>query len=76
MIFLPSENLLQRYKKCFEHTPGLNDNMFIWMFNESKRLDVDKHAGLILDEMAIQEDLKMGFANKTNKKDGLTGIGS
>ena len=76
MIFLPSENLLQRYKNCFEQTPGLNDNMFIWMFNESKRLNVDKHGGLILDEMAVQEDLKMGFSNKTNKIDGLTDIGS
>ena len=32
--------------------------MFIWMFNESKRFNVDKHGGLILDRMAIQEDLK------------------
>ena len=76
MIFLPSENLLQRYKNCFERTPGLNDNMFIWMFNESKRLNVDKHSGLILDEMAVQEDLKMGFSNKTHKIDGLIDIGS
>lgn len=44
----------------------------IWMYNEAKRLNIDTHAGLILDEMAIQEDLKMGFANKTNNIDGLT----
>ena len=48
MIFVPSENLLQRYKNCFERHPGLNDNMFIWMFNESKRLNVDKHGVSLL----------------------------
>ena len=46
------------------------------MFNESNRLNVDKHGGLILDEMAIQEDLKIGYANITNKTDGLTDIES
>ena len=35
MMFLPSENLLQKYKNCIEQTPGLNENMFILMFNES-----------------------------------------
>ena len=49
---------MQRYKNCFEQTPGLNDNIFIWMYNESKRVNIDTRGGLILDEMAVQEDLK------------------
>ena len=75
MIFLPSENLLQRYKNCFEQVPGLNDNMFVWMFKESERLNTEKHGGLILDEMSVQEDLKMGFFENQNKIDGLTDMG-
>ena len=41
-----------------QETPRLNDNIFILMYNESKRLNIDTHGGLILDEMAVQEDLK------------------
>lgn len=76
MLYLPSESLLQRYKNCFTQHPGLNDNMIIWMHNESKRLKTDRHGGLILDEMAIQEDLKMSFSDGKVAIDGLVDLGS
>ena len=64
---MTSEKLLQRYKNCFDQTPGLNDNIFISMYNESKRLNTDTHGGLILDEMAVQEDLKWNLQIKQTK---------
>ena len=63
MFQLPSESLLQRYKNCFSQQPGLNDNMFTWMYNEAVRFKCDRFGVIVLDEMAIQEDLKMAFGN-------------
>ena len=76
MLFLPSINLLQRYKNCFDQTSGLNYNMLTWMFKEAKRLNVDMRGGLILDEMAVQDDLKMSFYGGKNTVDGLVDMGS
>lgn len=76
VLVLPSISLLQKYKNCFEQTPGLNDHMLQWMFNEAKRLKVDMRGGLILDEMGIQDDLKMSFHGGKNTVDGLVDMGS
>lgn len=59
MLFLPSESLLQKYKKCFDQTPGLNDKMLTWMLKEAHQHQCDVNGGIILDEMRVQEDLKL-----------------
>ena len=76
MFQLPSESLLQRYKNGFSQQPGLNDNMFTWMYNEAVRFKCDRFGGIVLDEMAIQEDLKMAFGNNKISLDGLVDLGS
>lgn len=76
MLFLPSVNLLQRYKNCFEQSPGINTSMLLWMYNEAKRLNVDMRGGLIFDEMSIQDDLKMSFYGGKNTVDGLVSMGT
>ena len=41
--------------------PGINDDMLQWLHEESKRLKSERHGGLIIDEMSVQEDLQMSF---------------
>ena len=75
LVYLPSANLLQRYKNCLSQSPGLNENMLLWMFKEAERLQIDRKGGLILDEMAIQDDLNMSFSEGQNMVDGLVDLG-
>ena len=75
MFQLPSESLLQRYKNCFTQHPGLNENMLSWMCKEAIRFKSDRHGGIILDEMAVQEDLKMSFGDGQISLDGLVDLG-
>ena len=44
------------------------------IFNESKRLNCDMRGGVILDEMSVQEELKMGFYGGENTVNGLVDL--
>lgn len=62
MLVLPSEYLLVLYKNCVNQITGFNDEVFTWMHNEAERLGIpqdDRVGGLIIDEMAIQSDLRI-----------------
>lgn len=75
MLILPSENLLQRYKNCFEQKEGLHDEMFQWMLNEIRRNKADIRGGLILDEMSIQSDIVLTSNNGKMKLTGMVDLG-
>lgn len=75
VLCLPSETLLQRYKNCVEQTPGINEEMFMWLYAESKRLNSEKRGGLIIDEMSVQEDLQLSFGSGKISIDGLVDMG-
>lgn len=49
--------------------------MFTWMVNESENLKTEKSGGLIIDEMSVQEDLKMSFKDGKVSVDGLVEMG-
>jgi hypothetical protein len=49
--------------------------MLIWMYKEAERMQIDKRGGLILDEMSVQDDLTMSFAEGKNLVDGLVDLG-
>lgn len=62
MLVLPSERLLRFYKNCLDQTPGSSMDMFMWMRKEADRQQVSKagrHGGLIIDEMAVQDDIQI-----------------
>lgn len=62
MLVLPSEYLLVLYKNCVNQITGFNDEVFTWMHNEAERLGIPQDGrvgGLIIDEMAIQSDLRI-----------------
>lgn len=75
ILFLPSEALLQRYKNCVKQSPGINHEMLQWLYQESTRLNTEKEGGLILDEMAVQEDLQLCFENGKVLIDGFVDLG-
>ncbi|CAC5418765.1 unnamed protein product [Mytilus coruscus] len=61
-LHLPSEKMLKIYKNAVHQGPGIIPEMMLWMLNEGKRqikLDEGYYGGLILDELAIQEDLQL-----------------
>jgi hypothetical protein len=61
-LVLPSEYLLVLYKNCVNQITGFNDEVFTWMHNEAERLGIPQDGrvgGLIIDEMAIQSDLRI-----------------
>lgn len=67
---LPSKRLMQYYKNAVKQLVGISANNLQWMKMECSRQyfpDFGKDSGLIIDEMAIQEDL-VNRNNKTKKK--------
>jgi hypothetical protein len=75
-LILPSKSLLKKYKNCFEQKPGFNDNAFRWMNTEAIKVSTDRCGGLILDEMAIQENLWFESRKDSMKLTGLVEMGS
>ena len=75
MIYLPSESLLRRYKNCIQQKPGINADMFKWLYTEANRLKCEKNGGLIIDEMSVQEDLQIGFRDGKVTVDGFVHMG-
>ena len=59
-MILPSERLLAYYKNAVYQKPGIQPNMMRWMYMEAKKMGPNTFVGgLLLDEMNVQEDLKM-----------------
>lgn len=59
---LPSESLINIYKNAVQQRPGIVYNMMVWMNREAKRQKTPiegYYGGIILDEMAILEDLQI-----------------
>lgn len=57
---LPSKRLMQYYKNAVKQLVDISANNLQWMKMECSRQyfpDFGKDSGLIIDEMAIQEDL-------------------
>ena len=62
MLVLPSEYLLVLFRNCVNQVTGFNDEVFTWMHNDAERLGIPKDCrvgGLIIDEMAIQPNLRI-----------------
>ena len=49
--------------------------MLKWLYEDSKRLGTEKQGGIILDEMAIQEDLQFHSQHGAIKTEGLVDLG-
>ena len=75
ILHLPSESLLKKYKNCIDQKPGINHNTLKWLYDESNRLGTEKHGGLILDEMAVQEDLQVSVQEGKVNIEGLVHMG-
>lgn len=58
-LILPSDSLLERYKKVIDQGPGLKDQLLEWMYNNANEAGVNKSGGIVFDEMSIQEDIQM-----------------
>lgn len=57
---LPSCRLLHYYKSCVQQSTGFNKDVLKWMHAEAERHHIqDKEGGILIDEMAIQEDLQI-----------------
>ena len=62
MLVLLSEYLLVLFRNCVNQVTGFNDEVFTWMHNDAERLGIPKDCrvgGLIIDEMAIQPNLRI-----------------
>lgn len=78
-LHLPCESLLQRYKNAVHQKPGISFDMMSWMNNEAKSQNLTVkgyYGGLILDEMAIQEDLQIVNNKNETKFIGLSDSGT
>lgn len=59
---MPSASTLILYKNQLKQNPGLDEELFEWMFNEANFLELPTEArqgGIIFDEMAIQTDIQI-----------------
>ena len=62
MLILPSKRLLQFYKNSVPHAPCIADDNFQWMVKEANKKGIEEHGkrgGILIDEMTIQDDLKI-----------------
>ena len=78
-LHLPSESLLQRYKNAVHQRSGIFHDMMSWMSSEAKSQCLPMsgyYGGLILDEMAIQEDLQIVNTKNETKFIGLSDSGT
>ncbi|KAK3107457.1 hypothetical protein FSP39_015012 [Pinctada imbricata] len=78
LLVLPSPSLLLLYKNCVKQKVGFMDEIFEWMLNEAIRLQIPKEGyfgGIILDEMAVQEDLQIERNSKGIELVGLVDKG-
>ena len=74
---LPSESLVSLYKNSVKQGPGILPDMMTWMEDEAKRQNVKKegyYGGIILDEMAIQDDLQIVNTKSGTQIFGLSDI--
>lgn len=75
---LPSESLVSLYKNAVRQGPGILPDMMTWMKNEAKRQNVPAEGyfgGVILDEMALQEDLQIVNTANGTQMVGLSDSG-
>lgn len=75
---LPSEQLIKLYKNAVQQKPGIVPDMMLWMSNEAKRqklVNEGYYGGIILDEMAIQEDVQIVHTKMDTKIFGLSDSG-
>ena len=78
ILVLPSGRLLQYYKNSVKQEPGLNKEVFELMRDEAAKRNVHESGrigGIMLDEMAIQEDLQLKYQNGIMKLVGLIDMG-
>lgn len=75
---LPSESLIKLYKNAVQQSPGIVPQMMLWMSNEAKSQNLTTegyYGGIILDEMAIQEDIQIVHTKSSTKMFGLSDSG-
>lgn len=78
MLVLPSKRLLQYYKNSVKQPVGISDDNLQWMKMECSRQsvpDFGKRGGLIIDEMAIQDDLVIERGGDAWKLVGMVDMG-
>lgn len=76
-VVLPCRRVLQRYKNCVQQQPGINPEMLEWMKSIAVEQNVSKDGykgGLMIDEMAIQEDLQLKRTGENYELVGFTDI--
>lgn len=77
-LILPCVNTLSKYKNSVYQTPGVNDTMLQWMFMQAKNDNIPHegyYGGLILYEMAIQEDIQIKRHGGSSKFVGMPDLG-
>ena len=75
---LPSSRTLQLYKNVINHEPGFHNDIFHWMHSTAIQRDlqgIDRHGGIVFDEMSIQNDLQLTSASDKAKLIGATDMG-
>lgn len=78
LLVLPSPSLLVLYKNSVHQKVGFQKKMFEWMHQEAKRLEIPKEGwigGVIIDEMAIQEDLQIMKNGDAVELEGFVDLG-
>lgn len=78
MLILPSKRLLQYYKNSVKQSVGISVDNLQWMAMECSRQsipDYGKHGGLVIDEMAIQDDLIIERVGDVWKLVGMVDMG-
>ena len=79
VLVLPSGRLLQLYKNSISQEPGFNKEVFQLMHDEATKRNISKEGrcgGIMLDEMAIQEDLQLKQEKGTMKLVGAIDLGN
>ena len=78
MLVLPSGTLLQMYKNSVKQEPGFNKEVFELMRDEANKRNVGaegRFGGIMLDEMAIQEDVQLKQENGVMRLVGVVDTG-
>ena len=78
ILILPSRSTLKLYKNDVQQHAGFDMKIFNWMRLSANSQNLTRdgyHGGLILDEMAIEEDLQMVRSGKYTKLIGFADCG-
>ncbi|XP_045156281.2 uncharacterized protein LOC123522863 isoform X2 [Mercenaria mercenaria] len=78
LVVLPSPAVIVLYKNRVKHAVGFQDDIFRWMHCEARRLEIPEESwdgGILVDEMAIQEDIQINKHGDIIELTGFENVG-